>query len=203
MKRLFTMLTLVSALALIPACGGSEEGHDHGDAAGAFDEITTAICVLRPTEGNTASGSLTFTQTKDGVRVQGTISGLTPNSKHGFHIHQFADVSAANGTATGGHYNPADIDHSLPVTETHDDHEHTSTGGHAGDLGNLEANDQGVAEYDVTFSNLTIAGSNAILGRSIIVHAGEDDGQTQPTGNAGPRIAQGVIGIANAAVDGE
>ena len=67
---------------------------------------------------------------------------------------------------------------------------------HAGDLGNLVAHENGVAEYDVTLGGISIAGAmNPILGRGVIVHALPDDGG-QPTGNAGGRIGCGVIGVA-------
>lgn len=104
------------------------------------------------------------------------------------HIHQWGDITAADGTATGGHYNPEGHDHGLP------------NGGdrHAGDFGNVKADANGVAKFDQTFDNISIAGmKNPIIGRGLIVHADPDDG-SQPTGNAGARIAQAVIGIANA-----
>ena len=197
MKRFLSLMMIVPALTLVPACGGGDhDGHDHGDSAGAFEGLTTAVCVLTPTEGNTAAGKLTFTQVPDGILIEGTVTGLNPGQKHAYHIHQFGDISAADGTATGGHYNPAGVDHGLPADGSHGDHHHAvATGGHAGDLGNLQADETGTAVVDVTFSNLTMAGNNAIIGRAIIVHAGEDTG-AQPTGEAGPRIAQGVIGIA-------
>ncbi|MFV0416005.1 MAG: superoxide dismutase family protein [Chthoniobacterales bacterium] len=151
-------------------------------------DATSAIAVLHPTEGNTVSGTLHFTPTEDGkVKVTGTISGLAPNGEQAFHIHEFGDCSAANGTSAGGHYNPEKHDHALPSKEIR----------HAGDLGNLKANAEGVATVDVTVDNFTINGDKSpIIGRGVIVHAKMDDGG-QPTGNAGARVACGVIGWAN------
>ncbi|MGH8048886.1 MAG: superoxide dismutase family protein, partial [Chthoniobacterales bacterium] len=117
------------------------------------------------------------------------VEGLEPNTKHGFHIHQFGDVSAPDGMATGGHYNPEKHEHALPTMEMR----------HAGDFGNIEANAQGVADYEITVDNITLTeGKDAIIGRGVIVHAKPDDG-SQPTGNAGARLAQGVVGVKNTA----
>lgn len=204
LTRLLTCSALAASLALIPACGnaaGDNHGHDHDDHADhahAFEGVTKAICVLSPTNNADlpgVTGTITFTQTDHGLRVQADVSGLKPNAKHGFHVHQYGDLSAADGTATGGHFNPGESEHGLPKTETHDDHEHHMPGGHVGDLGNLESDADGNATYDKVFNgiSLTQPGSE-ILGRAIIVHLDEDDGG-QPTGNAGPRVAQGVIGI--------
>lgn len=203
MLRILTTSLTVLALTLLTACDGGSDHDDHGHAEGehnAFAEVSKAICVLSPTNNadlTGVNGTITFTRTKSGVLVEANVSGLKPNSKHGFHVHQWGDVSVADGTGTGGHYNPAGSEeHSLPEAHDHDGEEHHMTGGHAGDMGNLESDADGNASYSKTFENISLIGENAILGRAIIVHLNEDDGG-QPTGNAGPRVAQGVIGIAN------
>jgi Cu-Zn family superoxide dismutase len=197
MTRSIPTAALCATLCFLPACGNQSagtgqhahgDGHDHSHAEG-IQGVTHAICVLSATEGNAVTGWIRFEQTDAGVRVTAEVDGLTPG-KHGFHVHMFGDLSAADGTATGGHFDPHGVDHGLPGT--HGDHAHV--GGHAGDLGNLDADDTGHARYDVTFADLHLNGPESIIGRSIIVHRDEDDGR-QPTGNAGPRIAQGVIGI--------
>lgn len=178
------------------AHGEGHAGHDHDAHHGEHDAdhkmlIPHAVAVMFPTEGNDVSAKVTFVQTKAGVRVTAEVSGLNPNQKHGFHIHEFGDLSAADGTATGGHYNPEGHDHALPEGTPGNNGVR-----HAGDLGNLEADADGHALYQQTFDNITIAGTqNPILGRGVIIHAKTDDGG-QPTGNAGARIAQGVIGVA-------
>jgi Cu/Zn superoxide dismutase len=148
------------------------------------------IAVLAPTQGSDVHGTVTFTALPDDkVKVVAHIEGLEPGSKHGFHIHEFGDISAPDGMATGGHYNPEKHEHALPATETR----------HAGDFGNVEANDRGVADYELVVDNITLTeGKDAIIGRGVIVHAKLDDGG-QPTGNAGARVAQGVIGVKNSA----
>ncbi len=155
----------------------------------AADAPDTLIAVLTPTEGNDVNGTVMFTQDGDKVTATAEVTGLDPNSKHGFHIHEFGDISASDGTSAGGHYNPEGHDHALPTTEVR----------HAGDLGNLEADADGVAELTITVDNVSLVeGEAAIIGRGVIVHAKADDGG-QPTGNAGDRIAMGVIGVHNPA----
>ena len=148
-----------------------------------------AVAVVTPTEGSTARGVVRFRADKRGLMVTAKISGLTPHQKHGFHIHEFGDISDPQGKATGGYYDPEGRDHALPARRGHQ--------GHAGDLGSLQADAKGNATYKQIFTHITISRHeyNPILGRAVIIHAREDDG-SQPTGNAGPRIAQGVIGVA-------
>ena len=153
-----------------------------------FDAIGTvkkAVCLLYPTEGNTVSGKITFMETEGGVRVIALISGLQPNTKHGFHIHEYGDCSAIDGASAGGHFNPSNTSHGGPMDKMR----------HEGDLGNLEADANGNAAVDYVDPMLTLRGEDSIIGLSVIVHQKEDDLKTQPTGNSGPRIACGVIGV--------
>jgi Cu-Zn family superoxide dismutase len=151
-------------------------------------DITEAVAVLHPTEGNEAAGTVTFTKTEMGIRIVADISGLAPG-KHGFHIHEFGDCRAVDATSAGGHYNPEDMPHGAP----------TDAQRHVGDLGNLIADDTGHAHYERTDDLMTFSGENSIIGRGVIVHSGEDDLETQPTGNSGSRVACGVIGVAKEA----
>jgi Cu-Zn family superoxide dismutase len=148
-------------------------------------DVTKAIAILHPTEGNKVAGKVTFTKEAGGIRVTGEITGLTPG-KHGFHIHEFGDCSAPDGTSAGGHFNPMGHPHAGPGVEKR----------HVGDLGNLDANEAGVAKVDFVDKQLAFDGPHSILGRGVIVHAKADDLKTQPTGDAGGRIACGVIGVA-------
>ncbi len=140
---------------------------------------TSAVAVLTPTEGNDLQGTVTFTQTPGGVRVQANLTGLT-GTEHGFHVHQYGDCSASDGTSAGGHFNPHGADHAGPFAASR----------HVGDLGNSEAT------YDRVDTHLAFEGESSIIGRAVIVHGGTDDLSSQPSGAAGPRIACGVIGIA-------
>ena len=148
-------------------------------------EIKKAICVLSPTMNNHVTGIITFTQTDNGVLVVADIQGLT-EGKHGFHIHQYGDCSGEDGKTTGGHFNPLNKKHGAPGDVER----------HVGDLGNVIADASGKAHLEMEDHIIQLNGPNSIIGRAIIVHAGEDDFTTQPTGNAGARVASGVIGIA-------
>lgn len=156
---------------------------DHTAMKGAA--TTRAIAVLHPTKGNSVSGVVKFEAVEGGVRVVADISGLAPG-KHGFHIHEYGDCSADDGTSAGGHFNPSGMPHSMPASEQR----------HVGDLGNVEADKDGKARLDYVDAMIALTGTNSIIGRSVVVHEKEDDLKTQPTGAAGARVACGVIGIA-------
>ena len=147
-------------------------------------EPSKAIAVLHAASGSNVTGTVTFTKTSDGVEVVADVSGLTPG-KHGFHIHEFGDCSAADATSAGGHFNPMHKAHGAPDAAEH----------HAGDLGNLEADASGKAHLTLKDKAMTMSGENSIIGHGVIVHAKEDD-LSQPVGNAGGRLACGVIGVA-------
>lgn len=148
-------------------------------------DLLSAVCILHPTEGSETSGIVKFTQTPEGIKIVAEVKELTPG-KHGFHIHEFGDCSRLDGKSAGGHFNPDDKKHGAPDGSER----------HVGDLGNLIANEDGKAHYEWTDNYISFTGLNSIMGRAIIVHAGEDDLTSQPTGNAGARLACGVIGLA-------
>jgi len=149
--------------------------------------VTRAVAVLYPAKDGKVSGTLAFARTTGGVKVTGRISGLAAG-QHGFHIHEFGDCSAADFSSAGGHYNPTGHQHAGPAEAKR----------HIGDMGNIEAGADGVATVDYTDARLRFEGAHGILGRGVIVHANPDDFKTQPTGNAGGRVACGVIGVAKA-----
>lgn len=185
-KTYFPILILTSLILFASGCVPSQEQNASMD-----DEpetlIEQALAVIHPTEGNEIEGVVTFTQADNGVRVQATVSGLNEMALHGFHVHQYGDCRALDGTSAAGHFNPMDMPHGSPTDEER----------HVGDLGNLPTNDEGVAEIDYTDTEIELNGANSIIGRGVIVHAGQDDLETQPTGAAGARLGCGVIGVAN------
>ena len=155
---------------------GGDETHNH-----------VAVCVLLPTIGNNVTGIIKFAEENGKLHVTGTVRGLTPG-KHGFHVHEYGDISGLqDGKSTGGHFSPGGHDHGKPSDE--------AAKRHIGDLGNIEAGEDGVATIDITDDVIDLHGEHSIIGRAIVVHAGEDK-YTQPTGDAGARVAIGVIGIA-------
>ncbi len=147
--------------------------------------VKRAIAVITPTKGNSIHGLVTFEEVDKGIHVIANLTGLT-QGKHGFHIHEFGDISSEDGSSAGGHFNPMQMPHSSPMSEKR----------HAGDMGNLEADENGIAHLDYIDSAMKLNGKYSIIGHAVIIHAKEDDFKTQPTGNAGARIGYGVIGIA-------
>ena len=178
-------LTLGSACVAALACFSSP--------AALAAPVTAAVAVISPTTGSSVSGTIQFTAVDGGVKVVADVSGLPPG-KHGFHIHEFGDISdTAKAMKTGGHYDPAGTKHHMLMTgDTIDG----SMGHHAGDMGNLTADASGKAHLELTLTGVSLmSDTNPIVGRAVIIHDKPDDGG-QPTGNAGGRIGQGVIGIA-------
>jgi len=117
--------------------------------------------------------------------IKGTITGLEPG-EHGFHIHEFGDMSKGC-ESMGGHYNPDGVDHG------------DLGQGHVGDLGNITADEDGTASFSIQANRVDLIGERSVVGRGIVVHADTDDlGQggdeeSLKTGNAGDRLACGVI----------
>ena len=145
-----------------------------------------AVAVLHPTAGNKVSGTITFTEVADGVQLQAEITGLTPG-KHGFHVHEFGDCSAADAASAGAHFNPTNQPHGAPDAQAR----------HVGDMGNVEADASGVAKLNYVDHDMSLGNDErSIIGRSVIVHAKADDLKTQPAGDSGARVACGVIGRA-------
>jgi Cu-Zn family superoxide dismutase len=174
-------------LVLAVGCAQQQSQDQEADMEQASTDFTKAVAVVHPTENGEATGHVTFTKEEEGVRVQGEFEGLN-EGKHGFHIHQYGDCRAADGTSAGGHYNPANNPHAGPDAESR----------HVGDMGNLEANANGNASINYVDNTITLNGPESIMGRGIVIHGGEDDLESQPTGAAGQRMGCGVIGVANA-----
>jgi superoxide dismutase, Cu-Zn family len=178
---IITAITLLAAACTQPQEQTAETEQEPETA------IEQAVAVIYPTEGNDIEGTVTFTQADDGVRVQATVSGLNSEATHGFHIHQYGDCRASDGTSAAGHFNPMEMPHGAP----------TAGERHVGDMGNLPTNADGMVDLDYTDSVIELNGPNSIIGRGVIVHAGRDDLESQPTGDAGSRLGCGVIGVAN------
>lgn len=209
MESMKTMSLMLGFVPLIVACAFAQETGEAGGAAAAgpaeaetkvemqhvdtWTDINEAVAVLHPTEGNDVRGTVRFQQDGEQVTVMGHIEGLEPDSTHAIHVHQWGDCTAPDATSAGGHYNPEGHPHNLPDEEPR----------HAGDMGNIEADAQGMAHFEKTFENFTVAGmKNPVIGRSVIVHASEDTGEGE-SGEAGARLACGVIGVAQGAGEEE
>ena len=150
-----------------------------------------ALCILHPNNSN-SSGIVLFKQENfdSPVVIHGKFKGLKNNSNHGFHIHQWGDLSDGCTTA-GPHYNPTNQTHGGPDLQER----------HIGDLGNIQSDSEGNAVYKREDSKISLMGIYSIVGRSCVVHADEDDlgkgkfEDSKTTGHSGARIACGVIAL--------
>jgi Cu-Zn family superoxide dismutase len=143
----------------------------------------SAVAVIRPASGSQAHGTVKFTQVGQRVRVDAEIAALTPGS-HGIHVHEKGDCTAPDATSAGAHFNPATKKHGAPEGSER----------HAGDLGNLKANEYGKAELSIMVDGIAVdRGANGVIGKGVIVHADPDDLKTDPGGNSGDRIGCGVV----------
>ncbi len=194
MNRFATLLLpAVLSAGLLTGCetfrGGDSDHADHQSVKADDRNQPTAIATLKPSgiaatlPTKNVAGVVTFTELKDGVRITANVTGLPPNSTHGFHIHEKGDLGADDLASAGGHYNPSGARHGGPDKEMH----------HKGDLGNIQSDAQGNATLDVVMKGITLEGENPIVGRSIVLHAGPDDLKTDPAGDSGARVAGGII----------
>jgi Cu-Zn family superoxide dismutase len=175
-----TAVLLLSSAWLMTPNAGTTGGHKDDKVV----PPTKAICVLTSLSESKVTGVVFFTQKGDEIEITGKITGLTPG-KHGFHVHEFGDLTDTKGMSTGGHFNPEGKKHGGP----HDKDRHI------GDLGNITADKDGVADLKFTDKMIRLHGAHSIIGRGLIVHFKADDEKTQPTGDAGGRAAGGVIGV--------
>ena len=166
-----TRLIVIACATLLGACASSPPA-------------PRATANLQSTTGNTTSGSVSFVQAGSKVLISGEVRGLKPNAEHGFHVHEKGDCSSGDGMSTGGHFNPTGAPHGSHGAGAH----------HAGDLPSLKADASGVARFSFESAMIAVgSGVTNVVGKGLIVHRDPDDYKTQPTGNAGPRLACAVI----------
>jgi len=174
---LLPVVAIVAIVAIVAACAGSGGGNGGGGRS--------AEAVLKATQGNAASGTVSFRQEGGDVVMSARVTGLAPGA-HGFHIHEKGDCSAPDATSAGGHFNPTGKPHGNPDSADH----------HGGDMPQLIADASGNASLVATLTGLSVlAGANSVVGRGVIIHAAPDDFKTQPTGNSGARVACGVVAV--------
>lgn len=183
MKKNIYSAFLICAATALAGCATSDTAKSE-PAVPAAKNRQNAVAILSPAPNQQVKGMVTFTEEAQGVRVIARISGLTPG-KHGFHIHEKGDCTPPDFTSAGGHWNPMGAKHGAPE----------GTDRHYGDFGNIEANENGVARLEQVFHWLSFTGTNSFLGKAVVVHQNPDDLTSQPAGNAGPRIACGIVGI--------
>ncbi|HEX8270688.1 MAG TPA: superoxide dismutase family protein [Flavobacterium sp.] len=176
MKKIATIAVLAVAIAIGCKSGGKQNSADKGT------EMTIAFS---PKSGSNAAGTATFTQSATGVVFTAKLSGLEPGV-HAIHIHEKSDCSAPDASSAGGHWNPTFQKHGKWGSPEH----------HRGDIGNFPADQDGNGTITMSTSQWCIGCGDPkkdILGKSVIVHTNPDDYTTQPTGNAGGRVACSAI----------
>lgn len=149
----------------------------------ARENMDSVTAELQAKSGSKVEGTLKFMEHESRVRITGQVRGLTPG-KHGIHIHANGNCDAPDALSAGGHFSPYGGRHNAPASNDR----------HLGDLGNIVAGADGVANVDIVTNGVTLAlmGAHSIIDRAIVIHANEDD-FSEPAGNSGARIACGLI----------
>jgi len=177
----------LSAAMLLGACASAPTPAPAPPVVAAASTAQMAEANLAPASASIVSGRLALVPEAGGVHITGMIGGLQPLQQPAFHVHERGDCSAVDASSAGNHFNPTQQPHGAPG----------SAGRHLGDMPNLRADARGRANVDVHLSGVTLGGgaANDIAGRALIVHAQPDDYRSQPAGNAGVRIACGIIRV--------
>lgn len=161
----------------------TEEVEEPQEAMAEETDATVAVAALKTADG-TDLGTVTFTEGADGVEFSAELQNVEGAGPHGIHVHEAGECSAPDFTSAGGHFNPEGTDHACPPTAPR----------HAGDFGNVEIAEDGTGTLSLTSDLITVApGTTSVVGKAVILHGGEDDCTSQPSGAAGPRIGCGVI----------
>ncbi|CAM3116806.1 superoxide dismutase family protein [Cupriavidus taiwanensis] len=186
---LLPLAACIAATLALAGCAGSgmtSSSAAQPSATGASGATSgaRASATLQPKSGSNTAGTVTFQQQPGGVMMTAAITGLPPNSVHGFHVHEKGDCSAPDAMSAGGHFNPGGKPHGQMTMPDH----------HAGDMNNVTADANGNVRVSMLLPSLSVGtGANSVIGRAVVVHKDPDDYKTQPTGNAGGRIACGVV----------
>ncbi|HEY5970570.1 MAG TPA: superoxide dismutase family protein [Pseudoxanthomonas sp.] len=181
-------LIAIVATVFVTGCGSAPPPKPVTQDVPTFSTARQAVANLASASGSLVSGKVTLApMATGGVHLTGVVGGLPPNSQHGFHVHEKGDCSAVDAASAGAHFNPFNATHGKAADAAH----------HAGDMDNLVADGEGVVRLDAHLDGVTLGGGavNDIAGRALIVHAVADDYRSQPAGNAGARVACGVIKV--------
>jgi superoxide dismutase, Cu-Zn family len=188
--------TAICAVLVLAACTADETADvsdmpmedaqtDQTQAAPVTPENLHATVTLHDAQGQQV-GTATLEEGVSGVRIDVDVTGLTAGT-HAFHIHQTGECTAPEFSSAGGHFNPTNAQHGLENPQ----------GPHAGDMQNFDVSDDGTADFAVDNDRVTLAaGTNSLLdtdGSALVIHASADDNVSDPSGNAGDRVACGVI----------
>lgn len=176
------------SIVVLAACTTTAPAPEPPPPPAATSTAQEARANLASASGSLVSGSVTLVPMGDGVHLTGTVGGFAANSQHGIHVHEKGDCSAADASSAGGHFNPTGDPHGRASREAPH---------HAGDMDNLVADGEGVAQVNIHMHGVTLGGgaANDIAGKALVVHAAPDDYASQPSGNSGARVACAVITV--------
>lgn len=168
-----------------PAIEETEEVEEARETTAEETDMMVAVADLQDAQGNSV-GVVTFTESPDGTQFLARLENVDGSGPHGIHVHENGECSAPDFTSAGGHFNPESTDHACPPTAPR----------HAGDFGNIEIGEDGSGTLEVTTDLVTVTpGPTSVVGKALILHGGEDDCTSQPSGDAGPRLACGEISL--------
>jgi len=173
---------LLAAAAGLAACS-STATRDANPRTVASAQLNAAVGVPQPNPQSPVQGSVVFSELRGIVSVSGTVTGLKPNAAHAFHVHEKGDCSAPDFSSAGGHFNPTKAPHGKHGTGFH----------HIGDMPQLISDANGTVKIAFNSQSLNLRGPYSIIDKSVIIHRDPDDVNSQPAGNAGPRLACGII----------
>ena len=178
----------VVAMAGLAACSSAPVPRPEAPPAPVLAQVGTVMqaeAALAPASASLVSGRLELASQPGGVRITGTLGGLRAHQLAAFHVHERGDCTAVDASSAGGHFNPLGQAHGRAGQGGH----------HLGDMDNLQADAGGRVAVDVYLAGVVLGGGagNDILGRALVVHGQGDDYRSQPAGNAGVRVASGVI----------
>jgi Cu-Zn family superoxide dismutase len=186
-----------AALVVLAACGPKSDttATDNSAQGTPVAQVTETTAATPPAATNLnsadatlqskdpkVSGTVHFTQEGAGVHVVADVAGVKPG-KHGFHLHENGVCTPPDYKSAGGHWNPGHAPHACMPAEPR----------HAGDLGNITVAADGTGHLDVVLAGVSFAGADSVVGKAVVLHAGEDDCKSQPAGNSGDRLACGVV----------
>jgi Cu-Zn family superoxide dismutase len=183
MSRHFRTAMLLSTAAALAACSHMRSAEVNPRTLARVKLGSAAGGTPQPNPQSPVQGMLEFSELRGIVSVNGTVTGLKPNAAHAFHVHEKGDCSAPDFSSAGGHFNPTTQPHGA----------HGSSAHHLGDMPQLMADAHGTARVSFNSQSLRLRGPHSIIGKAVIVHRDPDDVNHQPVGNAGPRLACGVI----------
>ncbi|ALX49962.1 superoxide dismutase family protein [Lentibacillus amyloliquefaciens] len=193
MKRWILLLMLLMVIFVLAACGSganndSDQQNNTDETSSQQDEDSGEPVTVDLMNGDDESvGTAELEQASNGVNIM--LEGTNiPKGTHGFHIHENGQCEAPDFKSAGGHFNPGDTDHGFD----------TSKGPHAGDLPNITVGEDGSIKMSYLAENVTLEDGqdNSLLGNggtALVIHEGKDDGESQPSGDAGDRFACGTI----------